>query len=167
MQLKKITINLIFKFIGWFQIIGAISGLCLIGSLLLSTGTLNGPLLLIYLVGIFLFIFSLYAGKTLIVGIHRPDYIVYSFINQALQLFQWSLFGYGLTYSSGTSISVGFKGISVALDFSTFMSSFEMFINSSNEFYIKINLVAAILIIILFYIKNKVKTQPLLAQGVL
>jgi len=155
MQLRQKNIDLIFKVIGWFQIIGGITGLVLIGNLLLTTGTLNGPLLLIYLIGIGLFMFSLYAGKTLINPISRPDGLIFSFINQTLQLFQWSLFGYGLTYSSGALISVGFKNFSVSFDFSIFISSFEMYINSSHEFYFKINLIAVFLIILLCYIKNK------------
>lgn len=141
----------ILKLISYLQIIGGITGLVLIGNLLLQTGALNGPLLLIFLTGIGLFLFSIYCGKVLL-GLDKKKGIIYSLINQGLQLFQWSAFGYGMSYSSGARACVEIKGLSITFDFAIVVSSFDMYINSGQEFYVKVNIIALFVIIVLYYI---------------
>lgn len=141
----------ILKLISYLQIIGGVTGLVLIGNLLLQTGTLNGPLLLIFLTGIGLFLFSIYCGKVLL-GSDKKKNIIYSLINQMLQLLQWSTFGYGMSYSSGARACIGIKGLSITFDFAIVVSSFDMYINSGEEFYVKINIIALFAIIVLYYI---------------
>lgn len=143
----------ILKLISCLQIVGGITGLVLMGNLLLQTGTVNGPLLLIFLTGIGLFLFSVYCGKVLLDPTKKRG-TIYSLINQGLQLFQWSAFSYGLSYSSGARACVGIKGLSVTFDFAIVVSSFEMYINSSEQFYVKINLIALLVIIVLCYVQK-------------
>lgn len=160
MMLNNKKTDLVLKGISWLQIIGGITGLILIGNLLLQTGTLSGPLLLIILIGISLFIYSIYAGRKLFKG-NQKNGIILSVINQILQLFQWSLFGYGLSYSSGAQISIGLKGLKVVADFSVFVSKFEMYINSSKDVYVKVNIIAVLLIITLYYIFRRIETAQI------
>jgi len=141
----------ILKSISYLQIVGGITGLVLMGNLLLQTGTINGPLLLIFFTGIGLFLFSIYCGKILI-GFNKQKGIVYSLINQGLQLFQWSAFGYGISYSSGARACVGIKGLSITFDFAVIISSFDMYINSGEHFYIKVNLIALFVMIVLYHL---------------
>lgn len=54
------------KSIGWLQIVGGIFGLVSICNSLLQTGVINGSLLLIFLCSIGVFVFSIYAGKSLL-----------------------------------------------------------------------------------------------------
>lgn len=145
----------ILKLISYLQIIGGITGLVLIGNLLLQTGTLNGPLLLIFLTGIGLFLFSISCGKVLL-GPDKKKGIIYSLINQGIQLFQWSAFGYGMSYSSGARACVGIKGLSIIFDFAVIVSSFDMYINSGEEFYVKINIIALFVIIVLYYVWREI-----------
>ena len=150
MRLRIKDTSFTLKLISWLQIIGGITGLGLICKLLLETGTINGPLLLIFFVGVSLFIFSIYSGKRLLTDLEKIEGLKLSLLNQSLQLVHWSLFGYGLSYSSGANLLIGFKGLSIDFNFSVFISSFYMYINSDNEYFIKVNVVAILLIIILY-----------------
>lgn len=150
MRFRIRNTNVTLKLISWLQIIGGVTGLGLIGKLLLQTGTVNGPLLLIFIVGLSLFIFSLYSGKRLLLDIDKVDSIKLSLLNQLLQLFHWSLLGYGFSYSSGASLLLGFRGLSIDFNFSLIVSSFYMFINSDNEYFVKVNIVALFAIVALY-----------------
>ena len=156
MMIENKKTKLVLIGISWLQIIGGITGLFLIGRLLLQSEVIRGPIILIILIGISLFVFSIYAGGKLFKGNQKTG-IILSFINQFLQLFQLSLFGYGLSYSSGAQVSIGLEGLKLVADFSVFVSKFEMYIKSNNEFYFKINIIAVILIFILYKILKRTR----------
>lgn len=142
---------IVLQTISYLQIIGGITGLVLIWNLLLQTGAVNGPLLLIFLTGIGLFLFSIYCGKVLI-GSNKRKGIIYSLVNQGLQLFQWSAFGYGISYSSGARACFGIKELSLTFDFAIVVSSFDMYLNSGEQLYVKVNMVAVFVMIVLYHI---------------
>ena len=147
LRIKSTTLTL--KLIGWLQIIGGLTGLGLVAYLMLQTGTINGAVLLIFVIGLALFSFSIYAGKSLLTDQRKTAAIVLSIINQVAQLFQWSIFGHGLSYSSGAEFTLGIKGLAVNFNFSAIMSTFKMAINSDDEFFIKVNLLAVLIILVL------------------
>lgn len=142
------------KVISWIQIIGGIIGLGLIAKVLLNTETINGVMLLIFLTGLSLFIFSIYARTQLLSRDNKKLGITLSILNQVLQLIQWNILGYGLSYSSGAEVLIGFYGVS--LNFSaSLLSSFDMSINSDGDSFIRLNIIPIIVIIILSAIIKK------------
>lgn len=94
--------------------------------------------------------FSIYTGTKLISNLDKKSGIILSIINQILQLVQWNVLGYGFSYSSGAEILIGFKGLSLSFNFSALSSSFNMSINSEGDFYLKINVLAIVIIYILY-----------------
>ncbi|WP_321281063.1 hypothetical protein [Marinifilum fragile] len=160
LRIKSTTLTL--GIIGWIQIIGGITGLGVMANLLLNTGQINGPLLLIFLIGISLFIFSIYSGKKLISDKKTNTGIILSIVNQLLQVFHWKILGYGLTYSSCIELAIGIEGLSLDFDLSAISSTFYMAINSGSEFYLKLNLIAMLLSFVLFDIlkeKKKIRVE--------
>ena len=149
--------NLTIQIISWLQIIGGINGLGLMGYIMLQTGTITGGVLLILLIGVGLFGYSIYSGKRLLTNNKKESAIILSIINYSLQLLQWKLLGYGLTFGSGAELTIGIKERSFTFNFSAFFSSFNMSINSDTEFYLKVNLVAILIIITLFDILREFK----------
>jgi len=129
----------------WLQIIGGINGIGLIVYLMLQTEVISGPLLFIFLTGLFLFGFSIYCGRILMNN--EKDGFIISGINQALQIFQFRMLGYGLSYSSGITVAFGIKGLT--FNFETAFSSFNMNVNSGNDFLIRINLIPILVLIML------------------
>ena len=152
-RVKNSTLTL--KVIGWLQVIGGITGLGLMAYLMLQTGAINGALLLIFLIGISLFCFSIYSGKRLVWDAQKKSGIILSIINQVIQIFQWSLSGYGFTYSSGAELAIGVQGFELKFNISAIISSFKMSINSSEVFFLKINIIAIIIIFVLADILKK------------
>jgi len=156
MKLRIKNTLLTLKIIGWVQIIGGITGLLLVCHSLLQTEIINGPTLLIFLIGLSLFIFSVYAGNILLSKINKKRGIVLTVINQILQLFQWSMLGYSFNYSSGIELMIGLKAHSVNFNFGLVLSTFSMSINSSSQFYFKINLIPILAIIVLVNIFSEI-----------
>lgn len=152
MNFSKLNIVNVVSFL---QIFGGIVGLGLIANLLLQTEIINGAILLIFLIGIGLFLFSIYAGKSLFYDSKKKGFIA-TMINQSLQLFQWNLVGYGISYSSGPEFLIGIKELAMTFNASLF-STFSMSIRSSNDAFISINLVPVLVIILFVRSLNKMK----------
>ncbi len=138
MKLLSKNLKLIQKIIGWIQIIGGIAGLGLMAYLMLNTEAINGPVLLLLLIGVALFIISIYCGNTLLSPLNTKKGIIVSLINQALQFIQWSIAGYGLSYSSPVQILIGLKGAELNFSFGL-TSTFNMAFNSGDSFRFEIN----------------------------
>lgn len=163
LRIKNTTLTL--QIISWLQIIGGITGLGLMAYLMLQTGTINGAILLLFLIGIGLFSYSIYSGKKLLTDTEKATGIILSIINQIIQLFHWSMFGYGLSYSSGAEITIGIQALTLKFNFSAIVSTFKMAIESNDEFFIKINIVAALLIFVLMDILKELKSRHEKQEG--
>jgi hypothetical protein len=157
MRLRIKSTTLTMKIIGWFQIVGGVLGLAAVASLMLNTGEVSGGLLLIFLIGTSLFIFSIYAGRHLLITDNPAFGLIMSLINQSFQLFQWKILGWGMLYAAGTQFSVGVgtkvdegsKGFLVNFNFKSLYSEFEFAIMSGDDFRLRINLVALLILIVL------------------
>lgn len=158
--LKNLKITMII--IGSIQIIGGITGLGLIAWLLLRTGNITGPVLLIYIVGLTLFIFSIYCGRLLFGKTGLKLGLVLSIINMLLQIIQFQINGNGITYSSGINLAIGLEN-AFKIDFGIITSIFQMSIGADDAVTIfKVNLAAVFLIWILldvYFFKNKDEKQ--------
>ena len=159
MKLRIKSTNVTLKIIGWMQIIGGIAGLGVVAYLMLQTGQINGALLLIFLTGIALFSYSIYAGKRLLTDFDKLKGILLSLINQAIQVFQWTLFGYGLSYSTGAEIALGIQENTFKASASIIMSTFKMSLNSDDPFRIKVNILAVVVIAVLLDIEKELQRE--------
>lgn len=157
LRIKSTTLTL--QIISWLQIVGGVTGIGLVAYLMLQTGTINGAILLIFLVGLGLFSYSIYSGKRLLTDADKVTGIILSIINQVVQLFQWSMFGYGLSYSSGAEITLGVQGLTFKFNFAAIVSTFKMAINTDDEFFIKLNLIAILIIFVLVDIMKELKDE--------
>jgi hypothetical protein len=157
LRIKSTTLTL--QIISWLQIAGGVTGLGLMAYLMLRTETINGAILLILLIGLGLFSYSIHAGKRLLTDEEKGTGIVLSIINQVVQLFQWSMFGYGLSYSSGAEITLGIEGLTFKFNFAAVVSTFKMAINSDDGFFIKVNLIAILVIFVLADILKELKEK--------
>lgn len=157
MKLRIKNTDTTIKLISWIQILGGILGLGVMGYLLLQTGTINGPILLIFIIGIGLFSFCIYSGKRLLKDTEKTTALILSIINQVLQIFQWGIFGFAFAYSSGLELTVGFSGGSFKFDFSILTSNFQMTIWGDGDFLFKVNIIAILLIFCLADILNELK----------
>lgn len=159
MKLRIKNTSLTLKFIAWLQIIGGIMGLLFIAYLLLKTETVSGTFLLIFIIGVALFIFSIYSGNELLFNPLAKRSIILVLINEIFQVVRCGLFGYSFCYSSGMGVLLGLKGLSIEFNFSMITSQFSMYIKSDNQFFIEINLVAIFLIVVLIDILNERKAN--------
>lgn len=149
--------KLALQLIGWLQCVGGIFGFGLLAYLMLNTGAISGAILLIFCVGILLFGYSTYCGKRLIFDQEKTGAIIVSIINHFLQLIQWSMLGYGLTYTSGVGITAGINKGPFHFTVGATTSNFNMSINSDIEFVFKINLLALFIILVLLNILEEIK----------
>ncbi|MGV8878483.1 MAG: hypothetical protein ACOH2A_05585 [Sphingobacteriaceae bacterium] len=159
--MKLSNLSLI-NIISWLQIIGGISGLGLIAYLLLQTDTINGPVLLIFLIGISLFVFSLYTGNSLFFDKNKKKGIILTIINQSLQLLQWNVLGYGISYSSGAELLIGIRGVAMNFKIAAFVSTFSMSIHSKDAFFINVNLASILIIVLSVKYFNNIKRREIL-----
>ena len=159
MRLRIKSTKLTLQIVSGLQIVGGITGLGLVAYLMLQTGQINGAILLIFLIGLALFSYSIYSGKRLLTDEEKVTGIILSIINQVLQLFQWSMFGYGVSYSSGAETTLGIQGATLKFNIAAIVSTFKMSINTDDEFFIKINLIAVLIIFVLVDIVKELKND--------
>jgi hypothetical protein len=133
-------------------------------NIMIQTGTITGVVLLLLLFGLALFSYSIYAGKRLLTDEAKDVSVILSLINFALQLFQWKLLGYGLSYSSGIDLVLGFEGLNFKASVSAIVATFNMSINSGNNFYIKVNLAAVLIVVVLADILKELKEKKELPE---
>ena len=157
MKLRIKNTHFTLTIIGWLQIVGGIAGLGLMAYLMLKTGTINGAILLMFLLGLGLFGFSIYSGKRLLTPGDKKMGIILSIINQVPQIIQWNLLGYALIYASGFQVAIGMANI--GLSFGLSVSTFQMAINSGGDFLFRINFAAIIIIGILGDILSELKQE--------
>lgn len=143
MELRIKNTKITTKIIGWIQIIGGITGLGIMAFLMLKTGAINGALLLVFLIGISLFSLSIYSGRQLLNKENQKLGLWLSAVNFLLQLFSFSIKGYGLSYCSGLAINIGIEDSILKLSANFIKSNFSMSINDQSvTFMITINLIA-------------------------
>ena len=166
MKLRIKSTDLTIKIIGWIQIVGGVIGIGILGYSLLKTGQITGSVLLMLLIGLGLFIFSIYAGKQLLIKRTLKLGLILSIINQTLQIIQFNIAGYGFIYFSGAELSIGYKD-NLSFDFDIIASGFIISINSeSSEFALMVNVFAVILLIVLFDIWEEIKEDEELVESI-
>ncbi|MBS1523661.1 MAG: hypothetical protein JST50_21845 [Bacteroidetes bacterium] len=144
------------RVLAWYQIVGGIVGLGITFWLIFRVGQVNSLMILIILFALALYAFSIYSGRLLLIDKYSKG-LRLTIINQALQVLQFAMMGYGYLYVSGLMLTVGIKvenGFTFDFNFAL-ASTWNMSIASSETaFNISINLVA----IYFIYFSNKLKS---------
>lgn len=144
MRIKNTAVTI--KILAWLELIGGVYGLGLMVWLLLLTDAINGPILLIFLTGLSLFIFSIVSGRYLLSKNNLKLGLILTAINFCLQIVSFQFAGYGFTYSTGINLMIGAEN-GFKIGFGLINSLFQMSINTNNlDFILKINIIAIIII---------------------
>ena len=163
MRLRIKSTEFTIKVLAWLQIFGGIIGIGVMAYVMLNTGQINGGGLLIILIGLALFIFSIYAGRRLLDKRTLKLGIILSIINQGFQILHFKIEGFGFSYSSGSELLIGYKE-NISFNYGLISSTFQMSLNTdSSEFYLMVNVLAMFLLFVLFDIWDEIKedNEPL------
>ena len=141
------------KFIGVYQIFGGILGIGLTGWLMFNTEVLNGPMLFIFTLALFLYGFSIQSGSLLLQKSKQKKGLIFSSILQGVQIIAIGIGKYSYDFSSGAKGAIGFNfGNGFDFNFGV-LSSFHFKINSGvPEYFIKFNILAMVIFSILIEI---------------
>jgi hypothetical protein len=148
------------KIIGIYQIIGGLIGLIATILLLAKFGFINGSSFKMFLLFILLYSFSVFCGYLLIKKQFEKG-LNYSIINQLIQVLSFSILGFSFKFYSGLFLSLGINlTTDTILTYNFGLTTWNFKLNSeSGIIEISINLVALILINIIFKLKEKLKLQ--------
>lgn len=152
-KIKNTKIKL--KVLGYYQIVGGVAGLAITIYLIAQTATITGLILLLYLIALGLYGFSIYCGTQVLKNKNHSLNI--SLINQYLQLISFVILGYGFKYVSGLLLSVGVDlANSFGMKFNMgIISTWEMNWNTdADKIEFNLNLVALFFIIFIDKLKN-------------
>ena len=154
-------INSQLKVLSYYQIAGGIIGLGLTTWLIITLISFQWLLLLLFLIALLLYAFSIYCGVILLRNIETG--LRFSKINQLLQVIHITALGYAFQYVSGICLSVGFD-LTAELNF-TFnfdISAWQIKINSDDPtVVISLNLVALFLIMFIDKAINRINANHL------
>jgi hypothetical protein len=153
------SIAIRFKIFGIYQIAGGIIGLVLLINLILSLGYFNVLTVIAGIAGVFAFTYSIIAGALLIKIRERG--LLYSIVNQCLQLVGFILFGCYYKYGSGFQAFIGIRwGESFIFSFNYGISTWNFYLfGKFRHDYVEINLVAACVLGALYKIKKDIKAK--------
>ena len=145
--------------IGWYQIIGGGIGALIILYSLFTTAQLSGLNILVYVLMLLFFAYSIFYGTLCIK--HKSNALTLSLINQFLQLIGFAFFGVAFTYVAGLYLSVGLDlSNSINMKFDVGISKFDFNINREHErAEINFNLVAFAFIYWIDKLMKEIKTE--------
>jgi hypothetical protein len=148
------------KIIGIYQIIGGLIGLIATISLLVKIGFTNGTTFKMFFLFLSLYSFSAFCGYLLLKKQFEKG-LNYSIINQLIQVLSFSILGFTFKFYSGLFLSLGLNlTTDTILTYNFGLTTWNFKLNSeSGIIEISINLVALILINIIFNLKEKLKAQ--------
>ncbi|MCT4590617.1 MAG: hypothetical protein N4A71_22515 [Carboxylicivirga sp.] len=151
------------RVIAIYQILGGVLGIGLMGWLLLRTGQINGPLLFIYFLAIFLFGLSVHSGNLLLKKDSLKTGLIFSLVLQTLQVLAFGIGSYTYMFFSGARASIGIDFTNgFEFGFKASFSEFSFIINASEpEYFININLIAILVLSVLIDIYEELyKRKP-------
>lgn len=154
----KNTIQL--NLIAYYQILGGFYGLYSILYILANQPTLSGLGLIIYLLIIGLYTFSIYCGN--LIRLRKLKGLELSKWSQLTQLFQFNILGVAFWYISGFGISIGYGKVDeffqfVYLNFSSMYFKYNL--KETEDFYFFINFVPLVVIFFIEKLERKAKND--------
>ena len=147
------------KILGIYQIAGGILGLSLTVRTISGLTTTTYLLIILLLVAIGLYTYSIYCGTLLLKK--NISGLKHSLINQFIQIINLSIFGFTFQYISGVFISAGLDLTdSLLFTFNVGVSRWQITINGNKEFLIlNFNLVALFLILFIEKLRKEISKE--------
>lgn len=141
-----------------YQILGGSLGIILTAYYFSSLAVSNNLIILIGL-AIVIYVYSILCG--VLIFLKEDNNLIYSTINQYLQLINFSLMGYSFKYISGFFLNVGIDFTdAINFKFGAGLSTWDLGFNThSNMLEININLVAIFIITFIDRIKKRINYQ--------
>jgi hypothetical protein len=146
--------------IAYYQIIGGVYGLYSILSILIKEPTVSGLGLIIYLIIIGLYLFSIYCGN--LVRLQKVRGLVSTKWSQITQLFQFNILGIAFWYISGIGISVGYGKTDDIMQFMYLNFSsmyFKYNLNETGDFYFYLNITPIVVLYFTEKLERKIKNE--------
>lgn len=161
---NKLKIKL--KRLANYQIAGGIIGIIWTIWLIPQTVTISGLILLIYLLAVGLYLFSIYCGRLLLKGEYELG-LKLSTINQSLQIFSFALMGFAFKFVAGLYLGVGIDYTNdFKFDIKFSFSAFQININTDEELItLDFNFVAIFLVQYIMRIKEEIEEHKLLQES--
>ena len=149
------------KLLAFYQIGGGIIGLFLTSWTILNLPGITGILLLIILIAVLLYFYSIYCGVLLLKK--KIAGFKYSLINQYLQLASFSIFGFSFKYVSGIVLAAGIDMTeSFYFIFDAGVSSWQISLyGDTAAFVISFNFAALFLILFIEKLKKTINREQL------
>ncbi|WP_018617858.1 hypothetical protein [Spirosoma luteum] len=136
------------RYIGLYQIIGGIVGWLMVGWALLSEEGQSKSLTIVVVLGILLFSFSIVCGWRLLRNYKQA--ILFSAINQGLQVLMFGLSSVLFKYCSGIYLSFGVNVLDdIKMKANIGLSMFHLSINTGEQWEISVNVIAVWLFVYL------------------
>ncbi len=159
-NLKKDTVSKL-KALGIYQIAGGVVGLLLTIWSILNLAAISALLILILLIAVILYSYSVYCGILLVKN--KIAGLKHSLINQFLQVINFVISGFAFKYISGVFLTVGIDLTdSFYFLFNIGISSWQISLfDDSEPFLINFNLVALFLILFIEKLKRKIDKEQL------
>ena len=145
--------------LGLYQIIGGVLGVLIIIWVIFKSQVSNELTVLVYLVMILFFCYSIFCGMLCIQT--KKNALIHSLTNQILQLFGIAIMGYAFKYIAGLYLTIGLDlKDSIEFKFGAGISKFDFNINNERErLELDFNLVALALIYWIDKCMKKVKEE--------
>jgi len=159
-NLKKDTVSKL-KALGIYQIAGGVVGLLLTVWSILNLTVISALLLLILLIAVLLYSYSIYCGILLVRN--KIAGLKHSLINQFLQIINFLISGFAFKYISGVFLSFGIDLTdSFYFLFNFGISSWQISLYGDSEpFIVSFNFVALFLILFIENLKKKIDKEQL------
>jgi hypothetical protein len=150
--------------LGFYQIGGGVIGLGLTVWIISGLASITGLLLLLLLIAIALYGYSIYCGILLLKK--QISGLRYSVLNQILQIVSFSIFGFAFQYVSGIHLSIGLDLTdSFNFIFNVGISSWQITVNGDSQALgFSFNLVALFLIFWIEKLKSKMEKEQIEKQ---
>ena len=148
------------KALGIYQLVFAMPGLGLTLWLLLKEGIQFRAITFVYVAVALLYVFGVYCGIMCFQTSRRC--LQYSSINQYLQLFSFSIGGYGFMYCAGFLLNLGFDltgDFLVSFKVELFSMWHIEFDSHSNVILVNLNIAALLVIFIIDRLKKEMKQE--------
>ncbi len=148
------------KIIGIYQIIGGLIGLIGTLSLLVKFGFSNGTTFKMFLLFLSLYSFSIFCGYLLLKKQYEKG-LNYSILNQLIQVLSFTILGFAFKFYSGIFLCFGLNlTTDTILTYNVGITTWNFKLNSESGITeISINLIALILISVIFNLKEKTERQ--------
>lgn len=154
------------KIIGIYQIVGGLIGLVTTSYLLANYGISDIAIFKIVILFLALYFFSIFCGYLILKEQYEKG-LNYSILNQLLQVLSFTILGFAFKFYAGAYLCIGLNlTTDTILTYNIGVSAWNFEINSDTRTTnLSINVVALVLINIIFNLKDKIHLEEIIIKN--